>query len=435
MNHFQVGIGRADITPPIGTLLMGYTPPRPCESIHDRLNITVFVFADGDTRALIASADLCNIKGEASVNVRKAMAEAANVPYENCIIACTHTHSGPHTVRDPDEPPCFIRSILIPAAAEAAREAAANLKPALMGYGTVESNVAINRRQLREDGKVLLGQNPYGPMDHTMTVIAFREPDGTPIGNLIHYGCHNTGSGRNTAVTRDWCGVAVDRLESLSKGVTAFINGGAGDCGPRLANGGTTGNLAMALELGGQAACDAAQAFRSIRQWHTPRLHTIHDIIRLPLNNTDTPEALLAEAAKLGDPETLTGTMLFNYNSLTERAERLLNGEVPEEAMDIPHTAICLDTLALLGMPFEPFSLVTLRVKDASPFLHTLCVGYANGSMSYFPSADQLIRGGYEVRMFRSFHHTPFTDDAEQYYLTGCLDLLRRLHGKTTNNE
>ena len=428
MANFQVGIGRADITPPVGTLMMGYTPARPCESIHDRLNITVFLLVDGDTRALIASADLCNIKGEASVNVRKAMAEAANVPYENIIIACTHTHSGPHTVRDPDEPPYFVRSILIPAAAQAAKEAAENLKPAQMGYGTVESKVAINRRHLREDGKVLLGQNPYGPMDPTMTVIAFREPDGTPIGNLIHYGCHNTGSGNNKAVTRDWCGVAVDRLEALSKGVTAFINGGAGDCGPRLPNGGTTGDLQMAQELGGMAACDAAAAWRSIRQWHTPHLHTIYQDIRLPLNNTDTAEGLRAEVAKLGDPEKLVGTMLFNYRSMLERAERLENGFVPAKDWAIPHTAICLDSLALLGMPFEPFSLVTLRVKDASPFLHTLCVGYANGSMSYFPSMDQLIRGGYEVRMFRSFHETPFTDDAEQHYVTGCLQMLRQLH-------
>jgi len=431
---FCVGIGRADITPPIGTLLMGYTPPRPCVSVHDRLQITVFLFADGDTRALVASADLCNIRGEASVNVRKAMSEAAGVPYENCIIACTHTHSGPHTVRDPDEPPCYVRAILIPAAAAAAKAAAEALKPAQMGIGTVQSKVAINRRQLREDGKVLLGQNPYGPMDPTMTVIAFREPDGTPIGNLIHYGCHNTGSGKNDAVTRDWCGVAVDRLEALSKGMTGFINGGAGDCGPRLANGGTTGNLSMALELGGQAACDAAAAWRSIRQWHTPRLYTIQGIIRLPLNNTDTPEGLISEAQKLGDPETLTGTVLYNYKSLIERAERLQAGFVPEEAMDIPHTAICLDSLALLGMPFEPFSLVTLRVKDASPFLHTLCVGYANGSMSYFPSMDQLIRGGYEVRMFRTFHDVPFTDDAEQHYVAGCLQLLRQLHSKAADN-
>ena len=57
----------------------------------------------------------------------------------------------------------------------------------------------------------------------------------------------------------------VDRLEAQTGAVTAFINGCGGDCGPRLPNGKTTGDLQMALELGGKAGVDAVGQY--ITRW------------------------------------------------------------------------------------------------------------------------------------------------------------------------
>lgn len=431
MKQLFVGVGREVITPEIGTMLQGYTPARPCASVHDDLHITVFAFEYDGQRALFVSADLCNIRGTPSIDTRVALAEAAGIPVEHCILACTHTHSGPHTSWELEKRPNYIHDRLIPAARKAAAAAVAALRPAVMGVGTVHSDVAINRRQITEEGKTVLGQNPYGTYDPTMTVVAFREPDGTPIGNMIHYGCHNTGSGKNDAVTRDWCGVAIDRLEQQSGGITAFFNGCGGDCGPRLSNGGTTGDLSMALELGGRAAGDAVRAWRSIHTWQSVPMRVLHGGIRLPLQRVGTAEQVLEEAAKLGDPEKLKGTMRSSYLHLLERAEYLRAGNVPPEYEEIPHTVISLGSVALLAIPFEPFSVLTLRIKESSPYLHTLCVGYANGSLSYFPSMDQLIRGGYEVRMFRTINLIPYADDSEQHYVRGSLQLLRQLHDQT----
>jgi len=429
MERLYVGVGREDICPKIGTKMGGYAPARPALSIHDPIHATAFVFSYGQTRALLLSAELCNIGEEVLPGIQNALEDATGIPAAHTVVATTHTHSAPRAFPAPDEPFTYVDEIFIPAAVKAAKTACENLRPAQLGIGTTMSDVAINRRRIKEDGKVALSQNPYGPYDPEMSVLSFREPDGTPIGNLIHYGCHNTASGQNDAVTRDWCGVAIDRLEELSGGITAFINGCGGDCGPRLPNGRTTGTVAMAQELGGRAAIDAVRAWKSIKQWQEVDLNVLEAEIKLPLQDVGTPEQVLAEAKAMGDPSNFIGMQVANYETLLERAAWLQAGNVPPKHRCISHTAIALGPVVLLAMPFEPFAIITLRVKEASPYPYTLCVGYANGALSYFPSMDQIIRGGYEIDMFRNINLIPFSDDSEQHYVAGCLAMIRALHG------
>ena len=431
MAELKVGVGRRVITPPMGNMLQGYTPARPALSVYDDVNITAFAFQTGEVKSLLFSAEVCNIRLDVIRMIKTALEEATGVPGGNMIIACTHTHSGPHMAEGVEENPQdnFVVNVFIPRAVEAALEALAHLRPAQMGVGTTWSDVAVNRREIKEDtGTVKLGQNPYGSWDPTMTVVAFREPDGTPIGNIIHYGCHNTASGKNSEISRDWAGVMVDRLEAQSGAVTAFINGCGGDCGPRLPNGKTTGDLQMALELGGKAGIDAVRAYNNIQLWE-PAPMQIHSLpIRMPLRNIGTVEQVRAEIAALGDPDLLKGISKGTYNLLVERAEYLEAGNVPPTEEIIHNSFLVLGNLVLQGIPFEPFSLITLRVKAGSPFRHTLCVGYTNGSRSYFPSMDQIPRGGYEVNMFRTRNIVPFADDAEQSFVTDSLTHLRRLY-------
>lgn len=425
MDQLLVGVGQEVITPKLGAMLLGYTPLRPALSVHDDLHVTVFAFETNGVQALYLAADLCNMYYP-ELELREQICRATGVPVTHIVVSCTHTHSGPHTAKENEETFFYMEDIFIPACIRASNAALENRRIAQMGVGTAYSEVAVNRRQIKEDGKMTHGQNPHGSWDPTMTVVSFRQPDGTPIGNIIQYGCHNTASGKNDEVTRDWCGVAIDRLQQVSGGVTAFINGCGGDCGPRLPNGKTTGNLQMAMELGGKAAIDAVNAWRSIKLWQNAPLKVLSGDIVLPMMKV-TVENTLAQAEKLGDPEKLKGIPLNCYKRLMERAEYLRQGNTPKTEQVIERTVIALGPVAFMPLPFEPFSMITLRIKDHSPFPYTLCPGYSNGAMSYFPSIDQISRGGYEVMLFccKDF---PFAEDAEQHLVAGCLKLLRELY-------
>ena len=407
MSSLLVGVGRADITPPVGAILQGYAPGRPSKSVHDALHFTVFAFAQGDTQAVVCTADLCLISEPLITELRTAIAQAAGVPFDCVIVCATHTHSGPVTRHLPGNYPVdegYLYGTLVPRAVEAAREAAAGLRPALMGIGTVESDVGVNRRQLL--------------------------PDGTPIGNMIHYGAHNTASGQNPEITRDWCGVMIDRLEAVSGGVTAFFNGCEGDCGPRLPNGKTTGDLQMMLELGGRAAVDAVRAWRGITDWKADcKLRTVTGTITLPLKSLAPLKTLEAQLAALGDPAALSGLKHTEHQTLTERIALVKSGKPTPDSFDIRQTAVSVGDLAILPIPFEVFSEITLRLRDYSPFAHTLSLSNGNGSLYYFPSQDQICRGGYEVWMFSSMALRPFADDSDQHYIDGSVKLLKALYG------
>ena len=424
MSQLLVGVGREVSTPELGTDLAGYAL-RPAVSVNDDLHITAFAFETDGTRAMLISADMCNIRDAALTACQEAMVDASGLPMSRLILACTHTHSGPTCY---DEK--YMSTIFIPALKKAIQAALSSMRPALVGIGTTTSDIAVNRREIQENGKIALGQNPFGSYDPTMTVVSFREPDGTPIGNLIHYGCHNTAAGRNPEVSRDWCGVAVDRLETLSGGVTCFFNGCGGDCGPRLTTGKTSGgnNIALAMELGGHAASDAIRAWRNITFWYDAPLHVLCEDIDLPLRKLPSLDEMYQQKEKMEQENSSHFITKGTYNNLLERIAYLEAGNEQPATKPISTSLICIGPLAFLPIPFEPFSMITLRIKQHSPYPYTLCVGYANGAMSYFPSIDQIPRGGYEVEMFQTRNIIPFADDSEQYFVTGSLRMLRSAH-------
>ena len=157
-------------------------------------------------------------------------------------------------------------------------------------------------------------------------------------------------------------------------------------------------------------------------------MQVLYAPLELPLQNIGTAENVLAEMATYGDPAELKGTNVGSYRQLQERYEYLKAGNVQPVSEAVDHVFLALGDVVLEGIPFEPFSITTLRIREHSPFRHTLCVGYTNGSRSYFPSMDQIIRGGYEVKMFQTRNLVPFADDAEQAFVTESLKQIRTLY-------
>ncbi|MDW7659132.1 MAG: neutral/alkaline non-lysosomal ceramidase N-terminal domain-containing protein [Bacillota bacterium] len=426
-----VGVGRSDITPQVGSWLMGYAPGRQAQSINDHLYVTVLAFEYAGIRTLIASADVCVINEPLVSIVREQMAAATSVHFEHIIISATHTHSGPAMRETPggsstDEQ--YLYHKFCPLAAAAAAQAVGSLQQAKMGVAEIPSVAGINRRQLNEDGTIGLGQNPYGSYDPIMTVISFTSPDGKPIANLIHYGAHNTASGINPEITRDWCGVMVDRLEAESGGITVFVNGCEGDCGPRLPNGRTTGNLKLAMELGACAGIDAVNAWRSIKEWHDgAAMKVLSEEIPLPLESLPSLDELKKQKVGLGDPDHLVGLKVMEYTRLCERIEIVRSGKPVDTCLMLRQTIISIGPVAFVPIPFEVFSIITLRIRQHSPYPYTISLSNANGSYYYLPSQDQICRGGYEIWVFKAMNAQPFADDTEQYMVSGNIRLLRKL--------
>ncbi|NLC67474.1 MAG: hypothetical protein GX754_01530, partial [Clostridiaceae bacterium] len=399
------------------------------KSINDELTATVIALEYENLQALLISATVCLINTFLADKIREMISKETAVPVSNIIISATHTHSGPNTGGafgwgDIDEKYCS--NIFIPQIINAAKEAILNLKPAKLGIGTIESYVGINRRQLKKDNKIYLGQNPYGCFDKIMTVLSFKGLDDSPIVNIIHYGAHCTAAGCNTEITRDWAGVMIDRLEKESEAVTAFFNGAEGDVGPRLPNGLTTGDISYAMELGAIAGYDAVCVYKSIKEYQYIDLKVVTDEIKIPYR----PRLSLDDAERALDE--LEGEITVN---LTGQKYKFLNDVISAYKLNLPEkkylvlkqTIVRIGPVVFIPFAYEVFSEISLRLREYSAFPYTLCLSNTNGNFGYLPSQDQICRGGYEIEMFLSGDVQSLVDDADNYFISENLRLMEKI--------
>jgi len=428
----MAGVAREDITPPIGTALYGYEPNNFSESLHDPLSVTAVRLEKGDTKVMLVDFDLCLIADDLTDRLRRQTAEATGIPYENIIIHATHTHSGPNVSGEKgwgEIDHAFADGIMFPKALAVVKAASKELFPVKLGIGTTQSRVGINRRMLERDGTVVLGQNPWGPFDPTMTVLSFAKvSDGKPLFNMIHYGCHGTACGCTTEITRDWYGVMTDRLEELSGAPTLFLNGPEGDVGPRITNGWTGGGMSYVMELGGIAARDAIDAYRTIKEWReAPELKVLSGDFTLPYRALPSKEYAEAEIAKVKNPEELINIFFLEYQHMVDVKE-VYDKHIPIPAgMTLNQTLVSVGPVLLMPLPYEFFAEISLRIRQYSPFAYTLCLSNSNGMKGYFPTEDAIPRGGYEVKSFVSGAAFTLTDDADQRLIDAEMELVNQL--------
>ncbi len=433
-HSLMCGAGRAEITPPIGAILYGYAPGRPAEKVGDPLTLTAIKLVSREDSALLITCSVASLNQDLCRRMREAAGEAAGVPMRNVTINATHTHSAPNcSIRSGwgEVDTGYIETILVPGCVKAAREAAETLRPAWFGVGETESGVGINRRELTEDGEIILGQNPWGPRDPKMTVISFRDADGGIIANLIHYGCHGTASGKNPEITRDWPGVMTDMLDAETGGISGFYAGLEGDQGPNLPNGRTTGNYRLALQHGARAGEDAVRAFRNIREWRDVPVRVLHGTISIPFDPLATREKAEEELEKIGTMEQILAEERFSdvnaYLHWHAVLDEYDSGRPLQKNWTFDQDVTVIGPAAILPCPFEAFAEIGLRIRRHSPYAYTLSLCNTHGCYAYLPTLGDILRGGYEVWHFLLAMRTtyPLPRNTDDYWVHQNLELLR----------
>ena len=93
--ELKVGVGQANINPPLGIGLAGYYHERGNEGVLDDIVAKATVLDDGRTRAAIVVCDLISMPRWVVVEARKLVEEQTGIPGANVMIAATHTHTAP----------------------------------------------------------------------------------------------------------------------------------------------------------------------------------------------------------------------------------------------------------------------------------------------------------------------------------------------------
>lgn len=431
----KAGFARTDVTPQRGVRLGGYgVKERPAEEIVDPLHATAMVLEQHGLKAAVINLDWICIEEDVVARIRAGVSRSTGIPEAHVSVCATHTHSAPNTLSFwgwGDVEQAYVDAVL-PAIVRSVELAHANLADVSVGFAATESLVGVNRRGLNDDGKMGFLGDPHGSFDPTLTVAHFRNAAGD-AGILVHYGAHGTAMGNNRMVSRDWCGVMKDRIETQYKAPVFFLNGAIGDVGPRtnkrsgrgLSAGGGDGIHAV-REVGYRAATDAMRALISIKEFRKDlRLDVLAEDIFLPYAPLTPLAAAQAELAKWEPRKDEWGSPMCEYRHnqavVEAHARPLLKGRMFRQVLTR------LGPLAIVPMPGEVFAGISLRIRQASPFAHTLCCSVSNGSLSYLPTREARHRGGYETWVGRAGGAYLLADDIDDALVAENLRLLRKL--------
>jgi hypothetical protein len=431
------GVGRSDITPPLGTPLAGYpVQDRAAETVRDPLQATTIVLERNGLRVALISLDWILIEQEETDEIRRLVYERTGIAPAHVTICAIQSHSAPRTFTvwgwgDKDRD--YVR-LALPRIVDSVVQAVAEMQPVLVGIGVTASEVGVNRRQVREDHAVVLGVNPWGPYDPTMTVLRFEGVRG-PVAAVVHYGAHPTVfDGKSRAVSRDWPGVMIDRIEALTGATTLFINGAVGDVAPRTNYLAAVGDGETALfEVGTRAATDALCAYRAIREWRDLELGLFVREIVLPYRPLPPVEEARRNLATAEPGKDRWGQPMCDYRHW-QAVLQAHEGPV-EDGTRFTQTITRLGPVALVPFPGEPFAEIVLRLRAYSPFLHTLCASTTNGSFGYFVTRESLHRGGYEVWVAKAMGPYLLAENIDDVLVERNLQLLRELHAATKMQE
>ncbi|HZT33423.1 MAG TPA: neutral/alkaline non-lysosomal ceramidase N-terminal domain-containing protein [Bryobacteraceae bacterium] len=408
----QAGFERVCITPSAGASLAGFAARKGvCSGVHDDLFVRALVLANDSSAVAIVSIDVLALPGEFVNRVRRAIAARVPIGASSLMVACTHTHAAPVTIRtffNPDESvdPRYIER-LAAAIENAVAGAWENRFDARVGHGSGRvAGIGVNRR------------NPAGgPVDEEVGIIRVADVSGKTRGVLVNYACHPTVLGPdNLLATGDFPNMAVARIEAAlgPDSFAMYTNGAQGDISMGhsselsaigvIAPGRT---FEHATELGHRLADAVLSVLPEVELRDSFELGALVLEVKLPLKRyppaEETAKALAEAEEKVRSLES-AGDASAEYRRA--RSELLYCSITDFYARETARYADGLLPIGLQGLrihdalfvavPGELFVEVALSAKQSAR-VPLFVVGLANGYVGYLPCREAYEGGGYEV--------------------------------------
>jgi hypothetical protein len=463
----RAGFGRSDITPSLDIPHAGWGAQSHllADGVHRPLYVEVLLLEyateQGLERHALVSFDLVGLYGIEEAIAAK-VAVAIDAPPDHVRVSVTHNHANPvmweNWIGGRLEEVQRYRANLSGAAAGAARAAWLDLQPVRLGSSRGRCDIGRNRRQriLESDGRerVIVGRNDHGSNDPELLVVRLDKLDGSPHAAILGFTCHPTTLGPDNRLhSPDYPGVAKAIFENATGARALFVQGAAGNVGPRF---GFVGDVAVVEQLGLELGLAAASVHSTIDTravelcYQRPResgatlavwteeplvrpaevVRALRRSVELPLR----PQPPLAEAEENYRHWQAELARVHRERQAAEVIERTMfqarraqmgvtraKTYGGHDRIGLTLTGLRLGDCAIIGCNGEPFVEIGLAIKAASPFTHTFFGGYTGPALGYIPWPSAFDEGGYEVET------TPYTAEAAPLLVDAALGLLREL--------
>lgn len=449
---FRAGAAAIDVTPRhFPVLVNGMFVERVATEVTDPLHARCLALDDGSTKLAIVVVDSCMLPRELIDQAKEAASKRTGIPIDRMLVSATHTHSAASAKGVLGTPADEAYVKFLPGRiTEAIVAAVKNLKPARIGWGSVDDYEHTHcRRWIYRPDKMLADPfggvtvranmhpkfedpdtiGPSGPVDPQLSVLAVQSPGGRPIAVLGNYANHYF---RSKAISADYYGLFASKMGDLAGGGKDFVGmmsqGTSGDqmwqdySKPR--------NDPTLDEYASGVTRAAYEAYKRIRyqDW-------------VPLRMVETKLTIarrLADSARLAWARDVVAQMKGKKPQTQPEVYALEQIYLHDEPVrELKLQALGIGDLGITAIPNEVFALSGLKIKEQSPFAATFNVELANGAEGYIPPPEQHKLGGYTTWAARS---AALESQAEPRIVETMLGLLEKLaekprHGLEENSN
>jgi len=423
----MAGAATSNITPELGSEVVGGFLPFPCTNIHDELHARCLVLDDGATKLALVVCDLLGMHRSLCVAARELIEKETGIPAANVLISGTHTHSAANAIGGPvrfytsDMELTDYQKFVVRRITDGVRRSLTLLRPAEIAFGTVDIPEHVNiRRWFLKEGT--MPPNPFGKIDKvkmnpgagnaalvapagepdpTVSFIALREPGGRLISVYSAYSLHYVGGVNGADISADYYGMYCEALK-------------------RLQTGGNDDPPFVAMMANGTSGDANNTNFRNPQPRKKPyeQMRHVAEDVAAKVNAalakvTWQPSApLAARYRELGvawrkiDPELIVWAKETEAKTprIQGKADLPLAyaGRVQRLAVASPETKAAVQILRIgdicIGTtPTETFAETGVEFRKRSPFAKSFMVELANGYYGYMPTPRHFELGGYET--------------------------------------
>lgn len=445
------GAARVDITPPLGTFINGDFVTHYATHIHDPLYAKALVLQQGGMAIAVVIVDICLMTKEYIDEIKAGITEQTGIPFQHILISSTHTHAAGSVA------PVFLVSADLPymnkltgLVRQAVLEAKQNLKPAKIGFGSVDvpEHVRCRRYFMKEGFKPFnpvsglldkVKTNPFGSgkyiiksvakPDPQVTFIVVKGVDDNWISLLANYSLHYVGDWKNGTISADYFGEFSSHIQRKLNAGDDFVgmmsNGTSGDINIwDFENTATypTGNFMKSRLIGHDIAEKVYGEIDHIQWESDPEILVQYEEmdvdVRKPDNDTlEKAKQLIASS----DYEHL----VVDEAGLTSifAREQVLLAELPDQLL-FPVQVLKIGSLVIAAVAAEVFAETGLWLKASSPYKKYFTIGLANGNLGYLPPDHEMARGGYETWRCRT---SKLEENTEEKVKNKIIELIENL--------
>lgn len=460
-NQVKAGIGRVNITPGIGFPFGMWMTQKKllAEAIHRKILATALIIGKRDDNVIILSLDLLVLSERVVTAIKSEVSRQTGIDINRIWVTVTHTHVGPTSYEEyNDEGATRVLDYLsrLPKfCAEAAMAALGSQRPVRISAGVGRSRIGINRDLLTESGRYIIGPNENGAIDEDVGVLRIDNSDGSPYGCIFSYGCHPTVLGPdNTAMSPDYPGVARDVVEDLTGSIALFLQGAAGNVGPREQ---FIDSIDKLESLGRALGCEASKVFFEcgfIKEYELDHIiesgaplgimrevvdeeennnfHYISKPIQLEIGNPCenvifSAEKILEDAEDDLEIAVASGRLeeaqrfkqvVARREYVSSRAARFMQ----HDTYNVSLAGFAIGSVALICGGMEPYAEISREIKQASPFRTTIFAAYEGRDLTYVvPDKYYVENPPMQVR------NSPFAPGSAAKYVHDAIALLAEL--------